>query len=178
MRTGLNAKLGNWLVVGVLMVLMSMASVSDARAQTQGLTQEEIDSLTYIREEEKLARDVYLFLYDKWGLRIFDNIEVSEQTHMDAIQTLLYKYGIADPAADTGVGVFINQDLEASYVSLIETGSRSVVDALNVGVLIEETDIADLNEAIESSTHKDIINVYEKLLAGSKNHLKAFNSHL
>jgi len=176
MRTRLNAKARNWLVVGGLMLLMSMASVSDIQAQY--LSQEEISCLTYIREEEKLARDVYLYFGEMWGSRIFTNIAGSEQTHMDAIKKLLEKYGIADPAADTEVGEFINQELQALYDELIETGSRSVVDALNVGGLIEETDISDLQAASAVSTHKDIVKVYNNLLAGSLNHLAAFNSEL
>jgi len=58
------------------------------------------DWLTYIREEEKLARDVYLYLYDMWGSSIFDNISVSEQAHMDAIKTLIDRYGLDDPAEE------------------------------------------------------------------------------
>jgi hypothetical protein len=176
MRTGLKAKIGNWSVVGALMVLMSMASAGYVQAQV--LNQEEVDWLTYMREEEKLARDVYLELSKMWGSRIFTSIAGSEQTHMDAIKKLLEKYGIADPAADTEVGEFINQELQALYDKLIETGSRSVSDALNVGVLIEETDISDLQAASAVSTHKDVLKVYNNLLAGSLNHLAAFNSEL
>ena len=135
-------------------------------------------TLNYMREEEKLARDVYLFLYDKWHSRIFKNISVSEQTHMDAIKNLLDKYGIPDPAADKGPGEFANSQLQALYEELIQDGSVSLVDALEVGVFIEETDIEDLDAGIASSTHKDIITVYSNLLAGSLNHLNAFNSNL
>ena len=74
--------------------------------QAVDLTDSEKYWLTYMREEEKLARDVYIFLYDKWGSQIFNNISVSEQTHMDAIKTLLDRYGIPDPVADKGPGVF------------------------------------------------------------------------
>jgi len=131
-----------------------------------------------MREEEKLARDVYLFLYDKWHSRIFKNISVSEQTHMDAIKTLLDRYGIPDPAANKGPGEFTNSQLQALYDELIQDGSGSLVDALEVGVFIEETDIEDLNAGIASSTHKDIITVFSNLLSGSLNHLSAFNSNL
>jgi hypothetical protein len=157
------------------MLLMSMASAS--YVQAQGLTDAEINSLTYIREEEKLARDVYLFLGEMWGSRIFTNIAASEQTHMDAIQKLLVKYGIDDPAL--GQGEFANVELQKMYDSLIEQGSVSLSAAFEVGVVIEETDIADLNEAIVvSEAHKDIVKVYNNLLEGSLRHLDAFNSNL
>ena len=175
MRTGLNAKLGNWLVVGALMVLMSMASASDVQAQPQGLSQEEIDWLTYIREEEKLARDVYTVLDGPWDLRIFKTIALSEQKHMDAIKTLLDRYEIPDPAL-ADYGAFTNPELKKLYDELIAWGSLSIVDALMVGVEIEETDIADLNEGIAASTHKDIKTVYTNLMEGSLRHLAAFNA--
>jgi hypothetical protein len=151
---------------------MSITSVG--YVQAAGLTDAEKYWLTYMREEEKLARDVYLFLYDKWHSRIFNNISISEQRHMDAIKTLLDRYAIPDPAAGNGQGEFTNPELQAQYDELIQQGSVSLVDALEVGVLIEETDIDDLNEAIASTTRKSIKTVYSNLLRGSLNHLKAF----
>jgi hypothetical protein len=177
MRTGLNAKLGNWIVVGVLMVLISMVSISDVQAQVTPLNEDEIKWLTYMREEEKLARDVYLELSKMWGSRIFTNIAASEQTHMDAIKKLLVKYGIEDPALGD-LGEFTNPALQNLYDILMERGSISLLEALKVGVDIEVTDIVDLEEGINTSTHKDIKTVYNKLLEGSLNHLDAFNSNL
>ena len=34
----------------------------------------EVEALQYMREEEKLARDVYLALYEEWQLPIFQTI--------------------------------------------------------------------------------------------------------
>jgi hypothetical protein len=141
------------------------------------LEDDEIGWLTYMREEEKLARDVYQYFYDEYGLRIFKNISASEQKHMDAIKTLLDKYEIADPALET-VGAFANSDLQGLYDKLIVNGSVSLVEALNVGILIENTDISDLEEAIAATTHVDLQTVYSNLLRGSQNHLDAFNSVL
>jgi hypothetical protein len=164
------------LVVGGLLLLMSITSVG--LVQAVELTDTEKSWLTYMREEEKLARDVYIFMYEKWGSQIFSNISVSEQSHMDAIKTLLDRYGIPDPAAGKGPGVFTNQDLQDLYNALIEDGSVSLVEALEVGVVIEETDIDDLNAGIASTKRKDIRTVYNNLLQGSLNHLKAFVSNL
>ena len=173
-RHNISVKL--WVAVGAVFMLMSLAS--GGYAQTASLTEAEKYWLTYMREEEKLARDVYLSLYDKWQSRVFKNISVSEQTHMDAIKNLLDKYGIADPAEGKAAGVFTNRDLQALYDELIEVGGVSLVDALEVGVEIEETDIADLNASIASTKRKDIITVYSNLLGGSLNHLDAFKSNL
>ncbi len=61
------------------------------------LTKEEAEDLLVLREEEKLARDVYLYSYDKYNTQIFSNISSSEQRHMDKILFLLTKYGLDDP---------------------------------------------------------------------------------
>jgi len=164
------------LVVGGLLVLVGITSAGSVRAA--GLTDEEVYWLTYMREEEKLARDVYLFLYDKWGSPIFSKISASEQTHMDAIKALLDRFGIADPANGQSRGAFTNQDLQALHDDLIKQGSVSLVEALKVGVFIEETDIDDLNAGIASTNRNAIKTVYSNLLQGSLNHLKAFVSNL
>jgi hypothetical protein len=177
MRTGLNLRIKNGLVVGALMVLMSMASASYAQTKLTPLNDDEIYWLTYMREEEKLARDVYLELSKMWGSRIFTNIAASEQTHMDAIKKLLDKYGIEDPAL-AEPGKFANPDLQDLYEILMERGSLSLLEALKVGVDIELTDIDDLKEGIAASTHNDIKTVYGNLLEGSLRHLASFNSQL
>ena len=130
--------------------------------------------LVYLREEEKVARDVYLYLHDLWPVPVFENIAASEQRHMDAVKTLLDRYNLADPAAETEVGRFANPELQALYDELVAVGSESLKQALGVGVLIEETDIADLDAAIAASTHPDIQKVFSNLRAGSLNHLDAF----
>jgi hypothetical protein len=160
------------------LTVASVSAVSVRSVQASALTEEEKYWLTYLREEEKVARDVYLYLDDLWDLRIFKNIAVSEQKHMDAIKTLLVRYGVPDPAAGNGQGVFTNSDLQKLYNELIMQGSVSRVEALKVGVFIEETDIADLNEGIATTNHKDIKTVYGNLLQGSLNHLDAFESNL
>ncbi len=143
--------------------------------QTDGqLTVEEIAGLMFMREEEKLAHDVYLTLYELWGMSAFQNIAASEQMHTESVLGLLNNYGLADPAANNGRGEFTNQDLQALYDQLIATGSLSLADALNVAAVIEEIDILDLDERIASTTHDAIYQVYQNLRAGSENHLRAF----
>ena len=162
-----------WLTIGFVAMLTIVAA---GQVLAAALTADEEQSLLYMREEEKLARDVYTALYDNWGLTIFNNIAVSEQTHMDAVKALLDRYKLTDPVQ--GPGVFTNQDLQESYNKLIIQGNLSVVEALNVGVIIEQTDIQDLKEGLAITVHKDIKRVYENLMAGSENHLAAFLTEL
>ena len=164
-----------WLVISGLLLLMSITSVGFVQAVD--LTDTEKSWLTYMREEEKLARDVYMFMYDKWGSQIFSNISVSEQTHMDAIKTLLDRYGIPDPVKDDTPGAF--SDVFAGlYETLTDAGGVSLVEALKVGVFIEMTDIDDLNKGMITTDRRDIDKVYSNLLQGSLNHWDAFCSEL
>ena len=147
---------------------------TDRRGQDEELSAEEIEGILYMREEEKLARDVYLTLYEQWGLSIFQNIANSEQTHMDAIKTLIDRYGLDDPAAGNDVGEFTNPTLRSLYADLVATGSQSLADALRVGAAIEEIDILDLEKHVAQTDARDIQRVYESLTRGSRNHLRSF----
>ena len=145
--------------------------------QTGILSEAEANALLYMREEEKLAHDVYMTLYQQWQLPVFQNIASSEQVHMDSIKTLLDRYGLQDPA--TGVtGVFTDPTLQDLYNQLVAQGSQSLAEALKVGAAIEEIDILDLEQSIAQASQPDIVLVYENLLNGSQNHLRAFVSML
>ncbi len=138
----------------------------------------EAADLKFMREEEKLAHDVYVMLYEQWDLRVFNNIAASEQKHTDAVAVLLDRYGIADPVTGNDVGEFTDADLQALYDQLVAQGSQSVADALKVGAAIEEIDILDLQERLAETDNAAIERVYNSLLAGSDNHLRAFVSNL
>lgn len=152
-------------------------SYNNTQSTSATLTQEQKDALVFMYQEEKLARDVYLTLNDKWGARVFENISSSEQKHMDAVKSLLNKYNIEVPVLDDTIGVFENEELQALYDELVEKGLTSLNDAYEVGVTIEETDIADLEERMENAT-SDMQRVFSNLLRGSNNHLSAFNRQL
>jgi hypothetical protein len=140
------------------------------------LNQDEINALAYMAEEEKLARDVYTYLYEQWNLNIFNNIAASEQHHMDSVKDLLVRYELKDVTTNQA-GVFENPDLQALYNQLIAQGSQSLEDALMVGGAIEEIDILDLQERLLQTEQADIQMVFESLLNGSYNHLNAFTSN-
>lgn len=143
------------------------------------LSETESSDLAFMREEEKLARDVYDFLYDVWNAKIFDNISDSEQTHTDAVLSLLERYSLADPATGNAEGVFTDTTLQTLYDELINDGSASLINALQVGAAIEEIDLIDLQEAVDRvEDNDDIVLVYENLMKGSRNHLRAFVNNL
>lgn len=143
-----------------------------------GLSAAEIEGLIFMREEEKLARDVYLTLYEQWNTAIFQNIAESESAHMNAVLTLLTQYEIEDPVGDKAIGEFQNDDLQTLYDQLVAQGSQSLSEAIKVGAAIEEIDILDLEEYIAQTDQADLIAVYENLVKGSRNHLRSFTETL
>ncbi|MDJ1171687.1 DUF2202 domain-containing protein [Roseofilum sp. BLCC_M154] len=142
------------------------------------LSDSETEGLLYMREEEKLAHDIYVALYRRWQMRIFDNIAQSETRHMSAVLSVLNRYGINDPIAGKNLGVFTNPDLQQLYNSLVRTGQVSLVEALKVGAEIEELDIADLQERSSQTQNPDLQRLYQNLEQGSHNHLRSFVSTL
>ncbi len=148
---------------------------------TSGITQEEIDGLIHMRIEEKIARDAYIKLGELWDAKVFYNIQISEQTHMDAVKAKLDKFNILDPLTSDEVGVFPDAypEFQELYNQLMTQGSISLYEGLLVGVAIEEMDIADLDYQLSNVvTNTGITNLYTNLKAASTSHLAAFNKNL
>jgi len=158
------------------MVLFSLLSC-DKDDDFTPLSQTEKDDLLTLREEEKLARDVYLYAFDKYALDISNNISQSEQKHMDKILFLLNRYDLADPASTTR-GVFNNAELQTLYNDLTTQVDISELEALKVGATIEDLDIKDIEVFENRTDHNDIIDVYSKLKCGSRNHMRAYYGEL
>ncbi len=141
------------------------------------LSVEEKEGILLMREEEKLARDVYLTLYEKWNIPVFLNIANSEETHMDAMELLIERYGLNDPVSDESAsyrGTYAREEFNQLYTELTEKGLVSYQAALEVGALIEDLDIADLQKLLSESRNDDVKVVYQNLLKGSRNHLRSF----
>ena len=103
------------------------AGAAVATKPVTNLSSEEIAALKFMREEEKLANNVYKLLGTTWAAqtRVFTNIANSEASHTEAIRQLLVRYTLADPAANLADGVFQNQTLQQLYNSLIAQGTLS-----------------------------------------------------
>lgn len=134
--------------------------------------------LAYMREEEKLAHDVYVTLGKRWDLPPFRRIPQSEQRHMEAMRGLLASANLPDPAAGKEIGEFSDPHLRALYVRLVEQGSASRKEALVVGATIEDLDLRDLQVAAAATKDENARAVYSNLARASRNHLRAFTSLL
>lgn len=138
------------------------------------LNNTEKTSLLRMREEEKLAHDVYQTLGDKWNLKVFSNIASSEMTHANSVKAVIQTYGIKDPIIDNAVGVFVSKEFQDLYNNFVKDGQRSLQDALIVGAIIEDMDIYDLDRFIKEIKNQDLLVLYKNLQKGSRNHLRAY----
>lgn len=134
----------------------------------------EFGELIKMRQEEKLARDVYLTLGAKWGTSVFSNIAAAEQEHMDLLLYMFDRYGFADPLMTDEIGVFPDQAFTSLYKRLVAFGSKSSTTALRVGALIEDLDIFDLDLALAGTDNRDLMTVWQNLARGSRNHMRSF----
>jgi hypothetical protein len=153
------------------------ANLKSALIETSALTESELASLLKMKEEEKLARDVYTVLAQKWGNQVLTNISKAENNHLNAIVLLLTNYGSTETAIGEA-GVFADAAVQKLYNDLVAKASVSLEEAYKTGALIEEMDIKDLIIALSATNNENVTLVFENLLKGSRNHLRAFNRQL
>lgn len=138
------------------------------------LTDAQRATLASMAQEEKLAHDVYVKLGAQYpSATQFSRIVNAETRHLDAVRTLMSKYGIADPTAGEAEGTFTDPRFQDLYNQLV-AGATTQEAALAAGVQVETVDIADLQKAQEGLTAPDVTQVYSNLLRASQHHLQAF----
>ena len=168
-------------------------------APTSVLSEELANTLSYMGNEERLAYDVYNYLYTQFGTKQFTNIATkSEYKHITAVQNLVQKYKYNDSIDFTNVDMpslgYMNtpiEEMEAGrydistiqnlYDDLTAQGSNSEIDALKVGCIIEVVDVTDLDRDIaiaQNENATDVITVFNFLRNGSYNHYWSFDKGL
>ena len=161
---------------------LSVVQISSALSSMpmESLNPSETNSLSFMREEEKLALDVYTAMDQLYAgnTRVFSNVASSEITHIEAVRLLLDRYSLNDPALGSGAGVFVDQTLQVLYARLLQSGQSNLSNAFMVGVEIEELDLHDLQSELLGVDNQDIRYVYEILMKGSRNHLRSFYKNL
>jgi hypothetical protein len=162
----------NKLIFSGIIALFTLISCTKDNPIESTLTDQEKSDLIFLRQEEKLAHDVYVYAYDKYGITIFNNISNSEQTHISNMTDLLTKYTIPDPASALPAGKFADVQLQTLYDQLTAKVNISVVDALEAGATIEDLDISDIQVFYARTSKSDILKVYDLLTCGSRNHLR------
>ena len=163
-----------WITLPLLAIAGMLAAFAPIPAAPTALTDSEAEGLAFMREEEKLAHDLYVAMADLYGQPLFSNIARSESLHMDAILTLLNAYDLPDPAAGKQAGEFTDPTLQALYDDLLVRAQDSSAEALRVAALVEETDILDLQARLAQTDRADITQAYQNLLRASGMHLRSF----
>ena len=92
---------------------------------------------------------------------------------MLAVLRLITAFKITDNS-NNNPGEYTNAHIKDLYQQLIAMGNISLIDALKVGVLIEQTDISDLDKELLAVQNASVKTVYTNLKAGSNAHLKAY----
>jgi hypothetical protein len=146
----------------------------------QTLSESEKSGILLMREEEKMARDVYQTLNEKWDQMPFVHISESEIRHMAEMKLLIDKYKLQDPVEKTADkrGEYENQMLKSLYEELTASGKTSLEAAFRAGAKVEEVDIRDLKEAMARTSNEEIKSTYTYLVRASENHLRAFVRNL
>ena len=165
-----------FLILSVLFIISCSDTNNNQSTNTINLSDTDREALLFMLEEEKLARDTYEFLDSEWGLIQFANIKISEQSHMDAIITLLERS--KTPFTILPYGEFEDDHLQDYYNQFVENGQLSQANALQIGATIEDLDIVDLQEFINDAESPSVIKVFESLKCGSGNHLRSFVSSI
>jgi hypothetical protein len=160
-------------------VIQNCIDVCVSSLPNEPLSQAEIDAITFVREEELLAYDVYNALYQRWRIPVFRNIAKSEDIHTYAVKALIAKYNLPDPGAGHQAGVFVNTQIQQLFDQLSVLGISSLNSAMIVGATIEDMDIADLRQhLLNDLDNQDALFVFNQLYQGSRNHLRAFAAQL
>lgn len=157
------------------------------------LSFEQKATLAYMWDEERLARDLYLALNELTPSNTLYKIATkAESKHVEAVEALVKKYdlnilngidfsgGYSEQALEAiNDNEFITPELTTLYDVLYTKGSQSLQDALEVGCMVEVTDINDLDRDIEvAGDAEDVVMVFENLREGSYSHYWAFDKVL
>ena len=161
---------------GLAAAAITLGGATFASADTTAPDKAEQESLSFSRQEEKMAHDLYTEFGKLYDSAVWDRIARSEQRHFDAIGRLLDQFDIADPTDGDKAGVYDDKDLQELYDGWLAQGQKSEADAFKAAIALETRDIADLKVQIQATDNDDIDAVYERLLAGSENHLAAFTA--
>jgi hypothetical protein len=140
------------------------------------LSAEQRAMVAYMAEEEKLAHDLYVTLGSYVGGSVLPRIAESETRHLEALRSLMVKYGITDPTVGLGVGAFATEEFQGLYDSLLAQGRVSLTAAYDAGEIVERDDVAELAKAAEGVTAPNVLRVYANLMAGSERHLAEFQA--
>ena len=169
-----------WIISGLvlmttLMVVYTLSATYPVKSEEQATIQTEgygalgafddkeltiDDMLNYAVQDEYLAHSEYVAIMDKFDVdRPYSNIAKSELTHLDLLKELYDTRNVEFPT-----------DQSSSHLIIPET----LLSAAETGVVAEINNIAMYELFLEYDLPDDVRDVFEALMNGSVNHLRAF----
>jgi hypothetical protein len=135
------------------------------------------EALRFQIDEERMAGELYQALGEKHDVPPFKNIPRAEARHRELLENLATRAGLT-PARPTTAGRYETPAIQARHDALLARGQASLIEALKVGALVEEQDIADLRALVATTDNPELKSVVTALEQGSRHHLNAFVRNL
>lgn len=162
----------------LLISLISLLFVFSSAVSYSQYTDADKIGLLFTLQEEKAAYNFYTEMYNKYSLKVFENIMNAEKMHMEHVLNLLNNLNIEATGYTQTAGEFSIKEIEDIYDELMKTGGYSVTDALLASTRYEERDISDLRNYYSKTDNESIKTLYGCLDKASQNHLRAFVRNL
>ncbi|HIP34154.1 MAG TPA: DUF2202 domain-containing protein [Bacteroidia bacterium] len=154
-------------------------TVDFSKYKINELTESEKKAIIHMREEEKMARDIYRTLSKTTDSKVFVNIPISENKHMDVFHQLIDRYDLADPVIDeANIGTFTDPEFTKLFNTLVEKGKLSDKDAYEAGLMVEDLNMYNLLKYSSETEKADLKLAYDTLFKQSRHHMAAFNRQL
>lgn len=151
---------------------MTRANVVPVLDATSPLTADEIEFLYAMREDEKLARDLYAYFWTRYPTAPqIQRISKAEESHIAAIETVLDYYEISYPAM-SAPGVFEDSTRQALYDELA-LKSETMLEAFQTMAFVEDRDLFAYKMVQSQITNANLSLLIENMIKASTNHLKA-----
>ncbi len=133
------------------------------------ITETEAGDLQLLREEEKLARD----LFRDWSDRseLFGAVAHSKQLHFEIVGALLQRHQVTDRTLG-GEGLYVFPQLQTLHQELLARGGSTELEALAAGAELHERDLVGLEEAAGRSQLEDVRASLAEIQRGARNHLR------
>ncbi len=145
----------------------------DAEHIEKCMTPKVVGALQYLVQEEKLMRDVFRNLFERYDIYAFKKAADVADEHYDKLMKLLADHGIHIDVPDTK-GVYTSAIFEKLYVDAIEAGSKSLADAMRVGRELESINIMDLKHRDVYKADKCIRDVLDSFIADADKRFRTF----
>ncbi len=143
------------------------------------LSPREIDDMNYLIENEKLLRDYFNVMYNKYNLSLFQNVAKSEQSHLNFLAVKFLRYDLKNPTEEKPAGEYVNPELQQTYDIMIAKGETNIYAALLAGSSKVKEDVEDIPLMIDQfEGNADIVLIFSNILIESQKNREVLEQEL